>query len=173
MTKQTWIVVGALATLYVLVHRQKAAATTASGSPHPPSEDVAQPNLSGIDPAFGGSMVWANDRPTTNEVSPASTRDQGTNPVSDWLSRTFGIAIPQIAPAYNATASAPAVQNVPMNPGGQWQDGSLGMPAVPGTVPALTSEDAPSNVDLSDPSLLVAVMPFADDFAYVPDPVLF
>ena len=174
MTRNTWILIGAAATLYVLHQQQRraivsvAGSSNGSGSPHPEGEDA---NLSAINGGLFGAFMWRNDRPTDDTVSP--TRVDGTNPLSDWLSATFGLQVPQIAPAYLAPRSQGSTYVAPMNPAGEWCGSNLGMAAIPGTVPILTSESAPLSASLADPSLLMSVMPYGDDAYFVNDPVMF
>lgn len=162
--KWTTVALGAAA-LYVLTRPRRMAA---------PAE-----NLSAIPFAtdYSGADKWALTAPADDTVAP--TREDGrsgeTNPLASWLERTFGIRVPMIAPLPITTnASAPIAQGTPAAPPGDWENGSLGMPAVPGTWTPSTSEALPASfVNLSDPNLLMVVMPWGDDVIYVPDPVLY
>lgn len=143
-----------------------------------PRAAVAAPapadNLSAIAPPMTYGNPWDLTAPVDSTVAP-SGRTGETNPLSTWLENTFGIRVPQIGPlAITENASSPLIQGTPAAPAGDWLNGSLGMPAVPGTWTPSTSQALPPGfMNLSDPNLAMIVMPWGDDVIYVPDPVMF
>ncbi len=168
--KASWIILGGAAALWILNQQKRAGASSANMTGTP----VADANLS------GGSVIrgpWANTPPVDGTVAPNRIERTGnTNPLSAWLETTFGVRVPTISTLpVTSNASAPNMANqiAPAAPAGDWQGSNLGMPAVPGTWTPSTSSETPAGfVNLSDPNLLMVVMPWGDDVIYVPDPVL-
>lgn len=161
-----WII-GGLVVLAV-TRRNRAAMP----SPNATGVSTLESNLS--TPTMGG---WANSAPVDDTVQPSRDERTGnTNPLSTWLEETFGLRVPQIAPLrVTSNASAPSLANqvLPAAPAGEWVVDDMGMPAIPGTwTPSTSQEVPPGFVDLSDPNLLMVVMPWGDDVIYVPDPVM-
>ena len=166
-----WIL-GGLAV--VLFARRNATVAPGDNMTGTPTRDAG---LSGPYTHSGDS--WRNSLPVDSTVAPSAAggeRTGNTNPLSTWLEDIFGLKVPQLAPLpMTSNASAPNMANqvAPAAPAGDWLNGDLGMAAIPGTWTPSTSQQVPAGfVDLSDPNLLMVVMPWGDDVIYVPDPVL-
>ncbi len=166
--KVSWFIIGGA--LLWAVHKGKITPPSANLT----GASTRDANLS------GGNVVagpWANTKPVDSTVAPNRIdRTGNTNPLSTWLENTFGVRVPMISPlpvTSNASAPNAANQIQPAAPAGDWLGSNLGMPAVPGTWTPSTSTEVPASfVNLSDPNLMMVMMPWGDDVIYVPDPVL-
>lgn len=170
MSRTTWIVIGAAATLYILHRKQQTAAVSAADAGMTISE--VQPadggSLAPV-PSIFGSSIWRDSRPVDATVHEPTSGS--TNPLGDWLRTHLGLNVPMIAPRYLANASSPVVAGGGMTPAGSYQEPTLGQPAVPATWN--NTPDVPASIDLGDPAQLMSIMVLGDEAVYIPDPILY